>query len=96
VTSTASISEFLRLYGRIFEESGTSMAAPAVAGVVTMLRAYNPRYGYADVVEALAAVGRDVASLFQKTVTGKAVDAIGAIGHIQAPTGLGAAVQQGR
>lgn len=40
-----------------------------------------------------APAGRDVASLSGRTMTGRSVDAIGAIGHIQAPTGLAAAVQ---
>lgn len=72
---------------------GTSMASPVVAGVAAMVRAYNPRYGFADVVEALVAGGRDVPSLAGNTTSGRAVDAIGAVRHIQAPTGLGAVVR---
>jgi len=73
--------------------NGTSMATPMVAGVVTMLRAYNPRYGYADVVTALREGGRPVASLGARTSTGKAVDAIGTIRYIQPPTGVTVTVQ---
>ncbi len=72
---------------------GTSMASPHVAGVVTMLRAYNPRYNYADVVEAVKAGGRSVPALVGKTITGKALDAIGTISYLQPITGVTATVQ---
>jgi subtilisin family serine protease len=72
---------------------GTSMASPHVAGVVTMLRAFNPRYNYADVVEAVKAGGRTVPALVGKTITGKALDAIGTISYLQPITGVTATVQ---
>jgi len=74
-------------------ENGTSMASPAVAGLATMLRAYNPQYTYADVVASIKNSGRAVASLSGKTTTGKAVDAMKSLAYINAPTGLSAAVQ---
>ena len=58
-----------------------------------MLRAYNPRYGYADVVEAVKAGGRSVPALVGKTITGKALDAIGTISYLQPITGVTATVQ---
>jgi thermitase len=72
---------------------GTSMASPHVAGLATMLRAYNPRYTYADVVEAVKAGGRTVPALVGKTITGKALDAIGTISYLQPTTGVTATVQ---
>ncbi len=50
-----------------------------------MLRAYNPRYGYADVVEAVKAGGRPVPALV--------VDAIGTLSYLQPITGVTATVQ---
>ncbi len=73
--------------------NGTSMATPAVAGVVTLVRAYNPLYTYADAVKSVTASGRAVSSLAGKTVTGRAVDAMAALAFIQAPTGVSATVK---
>jgi subtilisin family serine protease len=74
-------------------ENGTSMATPEVAGLATMLRAYHPQYTYADVVSAIKAGGRPVASLLGKTTTGKAVDVMSSIAYIHPPAGLTATVQ---
>ena len=72
---------------------GTSMASPAVAGLATMLRAYNPQYKYADVVASIKNAGRPTASLANITTPGKAVDATASLAYINAPTGLSATVQ---
>jgi thermitase len=74
-------------------ENGTSMASPAVAGLATMLRAYNPQYTSADVVAAIENAGRATTSLAGKTTTGKAVDVMASLAYINAPTGLAATVQ---
>lgn len=74
-------------------ENGTSMASPGVAGLATMLRAYNPQYTYADVVASIKNAGRAKASLTGKTTTGKAVDATASLAYISKPTGLTATVQ---
>lgn len=73
--------------------NGTSMATPEVAGLATMLRAYNPKYTYADTVAAIKNAGRPTASLSGKTTTGKAVDAMASLAYINPPTGLTATIQ---
>jgi len=52
-------------------ESGTSMASPEVAGLATMLRAYNPQYTYADTVNAIKNGGKVRHPLAGKTATGR-------------------------
>jgi subtilisin family serine protease len=73
--------------------AGTSMATPEVAGLATMLRAYNPQYTYADTVNAIKNGGRSVVALAGKTTTGKAVDVMSSLAYINPPTGLMASVQ---
>ena len=72
---------------------GTSMASPAVAGLATMLRAYNPQYTYMDTVNAIKNGGRSVPALAGKTTTGKAIDVTSSLAFINPPTGLMATVQ---
>lgn len=72
---------------------GTSMASPAVAGVATMLRAYQPTFTYSDVVGAIKGSGKAASSLSGKTSTGKSVDAMAALAYINAPIGLTATVK---
>jgi subtilisin family serine protease len=73
--------------------AGTSMASPHVAGLAAMLRAYNPLFTWQDVVAAITAGGRPVDALKDITSTGKAIDLMGSLAHIQAPTGLAYTVQ---
>jgi subtilisin family serine protease len=72
---------------------GTSMATPEAAGLATMLRAYNPQYTFADVVNAITKGGRATTSLAGKTTTGKAIDVMSSLAYINPPTGLTATVQ---
>jgi thermitase len=72
--------------------SGTSMATPEVAGVATLLRAFNPQYTYADVVSAIKSGGRSVTTLAGKTTTGKAIDTMGALSYINPPSGVSALI----
>jgi thermitase len=73
--------------------SGTSMASAEVAGLAAMLRAYNPRFRFSDVVNAIRKGGRPAASLAGKTVSGNAVDVMSSLAFINPPTGLKATVQ---
>lgn len=73
--------------------NGTSMATPEAAGLATMLRAYNPQYTFADVVNAITKGGRATASLAGKTATGKAIDVMSSLAYLNPPTGLTATVQ---
>ncbi len=73
--------------------NGTSMASPHVAGLATLLRAYNPSFTATEVVNAIKNGGTTVAALSGITTTGKAVNAMGALAYINTPTGLSASVQ---
>ena len=73
--------------------SGTSMASPGVAGLATMLRAYNPQYTCVDTVNAIKHGGRSVPALAGKTTTGKSIDVMSSLAYINPPTGLTATVR---
>lgn len=70
--------------------SGTSMAAPHVAGLAAMIYAYNPNYNYGDVVSSIKNGGVATGALAAKTTTGKAVSAIGSLNYINTPSGVSA------
>ena len=73
--------------------NGTSMASPHVAGIATMVRAFNPNYSYTQTVDAIKNGGEDIAGLSAFTLTGRAANAMGAIAYIPEPTGVVAVVQ---
>jgi len=72
---------------------GTSMAAPHVAGLATMLAAFNPMYTATDIITAIKAGGTRVPALVGRTTTGKAINALGSLSFINAPTGGRATLQ---
>lgn len=72
---------------------GTSMASPHVAGLAALIWAYNPNYTYADVVSSIKNGGDAIPALAGITTTGRAVDAMGSLRHINPPTGAIAVVQ---
>lgn len=73
--------------------NGTSMATPHVAGIATMIRAFNPDYTYSQTVEAIKNGGEYVAALSGKTTTGRAANAMGSLSYVTQPTGVAAVVQ---
>lgn len=73
--------------------AGTSMAAPAVAGLAAMVRTYTPGYDAVDVVEAIKAAGRPIPALAGRTTSGRAADAMATLAHIRPPSGVTAVVR---
>lgn len=64
------------------------MAAPHVAGLAAMIWAYNPDYDYLDVAESIKNGGEVLPILSEITTTGRAVNAMGSLSYIKAPTGI--------
>ncbi|MBX3364521.1 MAG: S8 family serine peptidase [Phycisphaeraceae bacterium] len=67
------------LGGRYAFRSGTSMAAPHVAGVVALIYAQNPSWTFTQVRERVLGTVRPVAALNGRTVTGGVVNLAAAI-----------------
>jgi len=54
--------------------SGTSMATPHVAGILALMKSYNPQATTNALIQALYESGRSLSSLNGKTATGKLAD----------------------
>ena len=76
-----------------YSNDGTSMAAAYVAGIATMIRAFNPGYTYSQTLEAIKNGGQYVAALSGKTTSSRAANAMGSLSFITQPTGVAAVVQ---
>jgi subtilisin family serine protease len=68
--------------------NGTSMAAPHVAGLAAMIWTFNPAYTYREVIESVKNGGEPASSLYNKTVSGNAVNAMGSLKYMKPPTGV--------
>ncbi len=67
--------------------SGTSMAAPFVAGVVALLREYNPDATVEEIKQALLSSAHDIGAAGEDNASGHGfVDAAGAIDFLPLPT----------
>lgn len=70
------------------------MAAPHVAGVAAMVRAYWPYATAKHVVAAIKAGARPVEALKSKTVSGGVLNALGALSVLVGPTNVSASVER--
>ncbi|NVC93521.1 peptidase S8/S53 subtilisin kexin sedolisin [Vibrio natriegens] len=74
--------------------SGTSMAAPHVAGVAVLVASMHPEWGYAEIKNHILTTTRPLSSLAGKTVTGGVLNALNAVQEPatlpNAPTALSA------
>lgn len=66
--------------------SGTSMAAPHVAGVVALVYQQNPGFTYTQVINRILSTPRPVPSLLNKTRTGGVLNAVAALDGNMPPT----------
>jgi subtilisin family serine protease len=66
-------------------KSGTSMAAPHVAGVAALLKSYTPDLNAGEMKEAILSSVEQLDTLSGKTLTGGRLDAAGMLASVQPP-----------
>ena len=64
------------------------MATPYVAGISALVWSLNPDYTYKEVKSSVINGGDHINLLINKTSSGKAVNAYGALKYIQPPDGV--------
>jgi hypothetical protein len=69
------------------------MASPNAAGVAALIRAYNPSFTYAEVIQKLIDGGQTETSLTGITRYGKAINANDSIKHLKQVTGVSVSLQ---
>jgi subtilisin family serine protease len=74
------LSTYPRRFGSYAYLSGTSMAAPFVSGVVSLLAGLHPSWTAEQLVQRVLATTKPLPSLAGKTITGGMVDAAQAVG----------------
>jgi len=82
--------------GGYWRVTGTSAAAPMVAGIAGLLKTENPQANTAQIVRAISSSVRQVVSLSEKVTSGGVADAAGALARVHASNNQSPAFVQPR
>lgn len=70
---------------KYYRSSGTSMAAPHVAGLAGLVQSQDPGFDWWEIKNLILAGGDTVASLEQKTITGRRINAYDSLTCVDSP-----------